>query len=277
MYQRCYYLEHREVLLAKAKVERVRLAELRGPIHRRFFGRKYGESICLRCGADYVPKSASQKFCPPCGPLAFKEMARLRTMEYCRRYPEKVRESRRRTIQKRREYYRALKHAYALRYTNKIKRIVMRHYSRGSMACECCGESEMDFLSIDHVYGNGFRHRMALFGKPVGGYSFYSWLIKNKFPSGYAVLCMNCNMSKGKHAVCVHKRKIPPIDERTMVLERWIELAGGSESNRSFDGRRPTLKGNQNPDSFGETARESLESNQALLSVFVEPAKGERS
>ena len=36
---------------------------------------------------------------------------------------------------------------------------VLRHYSGGSMQCACCGETEVDFLGIDHIDGDGAQHR----------------------------------------------------------------------------------------------------------------------
>lgn len=68
------------------------------------------------------------------------------------------------------------------------KLAVMTHYSHGLMECEC-GESRIQCLTIDHINGGGNKHR-----KEVGeGVTFYRWLIKNNFPEGFRVLCMNCN------------------------------------------------------------------------------------
>ncbi len=64
--------------------------------------------------------------------------------------------------------------------------------------CACCGENRMEFLSIDHINNDGANHR-----KQTGGH-MYAWLIKNNFPSGYRVLCYNCNMSLGFYGYCPH-------------------------------------------------------------------------
>lgn len=96
---------------------------------------------------------------------------------------------------------------YSAKLAGKVKRLVFGHYSNGLFACACCGESELDFLTIDYIKNDGARERLALFGRrDVGGYTFYRWLIKNGFPSGHAALCMNCNFSKGKHGVRVHTK-----------------------------------------------------------------------
>ena len=75
----------------------------------------------------------------------------------------------------------------------------------GGYKCNCCGEAERMFLSIDHVNNDGAQERKS--GKYNGGGSaFYTWLRKNKFPTGYQVLCMNCQVGKHKNGgVCPHQ------------------------------------------------------------------------
>lgn len=67
-------------------------------------------------------------------------------------------------------------------------------------ACECCGENRIEFLCIDHVNGGGTKER-----KLIGsGHQLYRRLIGAGFPSGYRVLCSNCNMSLGLYGYCPH-------------------------------------------------------------------------
>lgn len=73
--------------------------------------------------------------------------------------------------------------------TNSI--IVLQVYSDGKMKCEICDEDDIDVLTIDHIDGGGTEHRKNI---NIGaGSGFKRWLIKNNFPSGYRVLCRNCN------------------------------------------------------------------------------------
>ena len=66
--------------------------------------------------------------------------------------------------------------------------------------CACCGEENEMFLSIDHINGNGRKHR-----KEIGSNAIYRWLIRNKFPDGYRVLCMNCNWGRERNGgICPH-------------------------------------------------------------------------
>ena len=87
-----------------------------------------------------------------------------------------------------------------LRTIKKIR--VLLHYGNGVMQCACCGEKEIDFLTLDHINNDGTKHR-----KNVGG-NMYFWVIKNNFPPIFQILCMNCNFAKGKHknnGICPHK------------------------------------------------------------------------
>jgi len=89
------------------------------------------------------------------------------------------------------------------RYHRKLKMIVIIHYGGDPPKCACCGETNIEFLSIDHVNGGGNAHRRQL--KTRNGWAFYLWLIKNNYPEGYQVLCFNCNLSKGFYGYCPHQ------------------------------------------------------------------------
>ena len=84
-----------------------------------------------------------------------------------------------------------------LRKANRRKQreIIIKAYGG---KCECCGESQYEFLAIDHISGGG-RHQME---RLTGGY--LRWFIRNNFPSGYRILCHNCNMAIGFYSICPH-------------------------------------------------------------------------
>jgi hypothetical protein len=86
------------------------------------------------------------------------------------------------------------------------KLLVLTHYSNNLPKCACCGESHVEFLSIDHINGGGNKHRKSLHLTGMG-HNFYRWLIKKEFPEGYRVLCMNCNFSLGHYGYCPHNPK----------------------------------------------------------------------
>jgi len=82
-----------------------------------------------------------------------------------------------------------------------LKKQAFEHY--GGAACACCGESEMWFLTIDHINNNGAAHR-----KQIKGLYFYRWLQKANYPKGYQVLCWNCNLGRYfNKGICPHKER----------------------------------------------------------------------
>lgn len=87
----------------------------------------------------------------------------------------------------------------------RIKETVFAAY--GGYKCVCCGETEKLFLTIDHIGNDGANHRRKLIGKRYSaGYHTYIWLVKNNFPQGFQVLCMNCNHGKRmNNGICPHQ------------------------------------------------------------------------
>jgi len=90
-----------------------------------------------------------------------------------------------------------------------LKREVFTVYSKklsksNKPCCNCCGENtSLDFLCMDHISG---RKKGAKVDNRRGN-SLYSYLKQNNYPSGYQVLCWNCNSTKFVYLVCPHKRK----------------------------------------------------------------------
>lgn len=83
----------------------------------------------------------------------------------------------------------------------KIKVLAIQAYGG---QCACCGEKELEFLSIDHINGGGRQHKKTIGG---GSGDLYRFVRLNGFPPGFQVLCLNCNLSKHiGGGVCAHKR-----------------------------------------------------------------------
>ena len=84
----------------------------------------------------------------------------------------------------------------AARYRLKVE--VLREYGG---KCECCGTSYYEFLSVDHINGDGATHRKELRGR-----NLYRWLKMNGWPKeNFRLLCMNCNFALGKIGWCPHQ------------------------------------------------------------------------
>lgn len=112
-----------------------------------------------------------------------------------------------------------------------LKLEVVKAYGR---FCSCCGESEIRFLSIDHVKGDGKRHRDSLRGRGFAGSAFYRYLKSKGFPDKdkLQVLCFNCNMAKGTHGICPHQE---------IMVGEWGR--SGAYSTQKSLGNTPEMSG----------------------------------
>jgi hypothetical protein len=89
------------------------------------------------------------------------------------------------------------------RYQN-ARLMCIAHYSKGSMECECCKESNLEFLAVNHLHGGGNKERKTF----KGARSFYEYLVKMGFPDHLNVLCHNCNMALGFYGYCPHQKEV---------------------------------------------------------------------
>lgn len=167
--------------------------------------------------------------------LAHPERVKETKRKWAKEHPEKVKEYSRKCWQKNKIRYAArskqyyeknkekilIKHRlknkenYQLNRTQILKRVkcnrkklkleVMHHYSSSNLPqCVCCGETNIGFLTIDHINNDGAKQRK---NKQIGG-NFYRWLKNNKFPEGFQVLCYNCNLGRAKNnGVCPHEEE----------------------------------------------------------------------
>jgi hypothetical protein len=79
-----------------------------------------------------------------------------------------------------------------------LKKLVMDAYGG---KCACCGETELVFLSLDHIHGGGAEHR-----RKVGASKVWRDLRDVGFPQGdYRVLCMNCQYGWQHGRICPHE------------------------------------------------------------------------
>lgn len=81
--------------------------------------------------------------------------------------------------------------------------------------CRCCGEKELELLTVDHINDDGYVRRRE---KGYGGPHSYYMEIKRAFDSDdaeavakvkskYQLFCYNCNNSKKNGGECVHTRE----------------------------------------------------------------------
>jgi len=144
-----------------------------------------------------------------------------RTREYNAKHPDERRSRdqayRARTLETRRAYGRKYGKEYNAReavkvwkreHHRRLKQKCFDAYREGLIiACGCCNESTLDFLTLDHANNDGKNHREALGGRRNGP-RFYKWLLDNNCPQdlGLRILCMNCNWARHWNSgICPHE------------------------------------------------------------------------
>jgi hypothetical protein len=68
--------------------------------------------------------------------------------------------------------------------------------------CDCCGETNIEFLSFDHINGGGNKHR-----KEEGIKNLARWVRARGYPKDFRILCRNCNFSIGAYGYCPHQKQ----------------------------------------------------------------------
>lgn len=114
-----------------------------------------------------------------------------------------------------------------LRYYYKLRTEAIRHYSNGTMKCNCCGESHDEFLTIDHVNNDGAAHRKTLNTRGIG-----AWLKKAGYPSGFQVLCMNCNCAKQWYGMCPHEAERLGVEIGSIVRSKLMHTTDRARGER---------------------------------------------
>ena len=85
------------------------------------------------------------------------------------------------------------------RRSREMRTAIIQAYGGDSPFCFCCGEKHAAFLTLDHVDGGGRAHRRA-----KGNQSVYHELRRLGYPSGFQILCFNCNLARGCYGSCPH-------------------------------------------------------------------------
>src|ERR1700680_25084 len=82
------------------------------------------------------------------------------------------------------------KNCYAQRFWKKAR---LNFYDAMGGKCECCGESDIRFLTLDHRNGDGGDHRKG----GLQSQQIYLLARREGYPkSKYAILCYNCNCAR---------------------------------------------------------------------------------
>lgn len=126
------------------------------------------DNICPRCG-ERPRREIGDGYCAPCSTKHTAEW-RAKNLEHRRKVDRE--------------------------WANKKKNDI---YDKYGGKCQCCGETNRAFFTIDHINGGGNKERKF--------YQSQTWklVIKRNYPDDYQILCYNCNNAKYKLGVCPHQ------------------------------------------------------------------------
>lgn len=90
-------------------------------------------------------------------------------------------------------------------YRKRVRRDVINKYGG---VCKCCGETELLFLTIDHINNDGNIERKELGnGKTPSSTQFYLKLNREPIRDDIQVLCFNCNLGRSMNGgICPHHK-----------------------------------------------------------------------
>lgn len=128
-----------------------------------------------------------------------------------RRYYQSHKEQRKAYTKKWREENKERKTFADAEYRKRLKLDVFSHYSKGKPICLFCGEDRLNFLTLDHIKGDGEEHRHK--NHLTVGTATWLWARRNNFPPVFQVLCKSCNNAKGS---------LTNLTEKAMTIEEWV-------------------------------------------------------
>lgn len=73
--------------------------------------------------------------------------------------------------------------------------------------CNCCGENNKEFLTLDHVNNDGYLIRNNK-GRNTCYYVWLKALSDSNIRKNYQILCWNCNSGRAKQSdkICPHQK-----------------------------------------------------------------------
>lgn len=178
------------------------------------------EKQCADCKATkptatgfYASKRNKTGFASYC-----KDCHRIRNAQWARAHKAEMKAYQCRYKTERREHWLGVHASIGKRHRDKLREEVLAAYGG---CCKCCGETEPQFLTVDHVFNDGAQERQRRGNKFRPGSGMYARLRREGFPQDrYQLLCWNCNLSKRFNGECIHA-----IHARALIRREMLKAA----------------------------------------------------
>lgn len=147
------------------------------------------QGLCTNCGK--TPPQTNKVKCTDC-----LEAARKSNKKYRQDNPKakEVKNRWKSNLESRKKNREARK-----RWRLKLKYKVIR--SLGGK-CECCFDTQIEFLQVDHINKDGKQHRKEI-GRSA---KLYKDMLKNPTRHALRILCANCHFAITNSGTCPHQR-----------------------------------------------------------------------
>jgi len=151
--------------------------------------------------------------------MAEKQCSRCKEIKELKKFQESFNNAGGYDINDPKRYKATCKTCYGKVERYKLKLDIYDNYGQ---KCQCCGESDIRFLSLDHVNSDGNIHRELLNEQQI-----YREARREGYPvNKYRLLCMNCNWARAYFGgECPHKSKISN-DVHINNLREFVEPRG---------------------------------------------------
>lgn len=130
-----------------------------------------------------------------------KECDYLRKLDWNKKNNEKVNATCRKVQAKRKTKNPFYQRDYVRKKKLEIKLELFAGYGN---KCACCGETTFEFLSLDHINGDGNLDRKRFGRSSYRTINMYREVIASGFPNSFQVLCFNCHFAKDFYGYCPH-------------------------------------------------------------------------
>ena len=147
-----------------------------------------------------------------------------RMMQRYNENKEKIQKTNRDNWKKNREKYNKQQRESFPMKLRILKVEVLTHYGNNKLACVCCGENELSFLTLDHKNGRQPHEKGSEMNRrKYSGRSLWSYVKREGFPEGYQTLCWNCNSGRQVNkGICPHKevKTLPELLEQNRIVSK---------------------------------------------------------
>lgn len=147
--------------------------------------------------------------------------------------------------------------------SKKLKILVFSWYGN---KCVCCGESDLDFLTLDHIHDDGCKDRVGQKGAGEPTYKKIRRCGKENLREDLQILCWNCQWGKRLNGgFCPHH---PEVDLRNSSTSR-LRTGLGVEGSSQLDYPRTSKDDKNESDCRDEMPEEPSLSEDTVISVMT--------